>query len=351
MKQLPLVIIFVCVLSACYNDDLSKHHDVYLIGGLGKTVENGADVREVAYCWVNGKPISLTDTTINAYTSDIVVSSDNEVYNTGGLAKAKDDGFLDATAVYWKNGKVDTLVYGNYAGNVIISNNDIYIAGSGVIPSLGPNTIAMYWKNGQPFPVADASTQSAAVGIAVSKNNDVYTVGYTIHGNGRSAACWKNGKPIAFAGASDYTAIKLCNIAIADDDVYIAGNVVNKYGTNYAAYWKNNKIVLQDSTNATGANKTFATDITVSGKDVYVAGGKGGSVLGGKGGAVCYWKNGEMHIVETIDWAESFNLVVTDGDIYIAGYAYTNHLGDGYWKNGQWSGVSKNSATAKIFVR
>ena len=81
-----------------------------------------------------------------------------------------------SSAVYWKNGILDTLssMSNSVANAITASGNDIYIAGNA-----GTNgSQAVYWKNGIQTSLENVLSASANA-ITVS-DTDVYVAGYIV---------------------------------------------------------------------------------------------------------------------------------------------------------------------------
>ena len=85
-----------------------------------------------------------------------------------------------------------------------------------------------------------------------------------------------------------------------------------------AVYWK-------DGTEVVLGNAFNATDISLSGSDIYVAGNIGFSLpSGGGANAAVYWKNGTMvRLGNDPPYANS--IAVSGSDIYVCGYATINN--------------------------
>ncbi len=123
------------------------------------------------------------------------------------------------------------------------------------------------------------------------------------------------------------------SIVVSDNDVYASGSALNSKNQSYALYWKNgNAILLTDSTTN---HYALGEDIVVVDGDVYVAGYK----FNGHTNIAMYWKNGvgvELGDGKMPSYARS--IFVVDSDVYVAGNAM-NKLWGGtsqarYWKNG-----------------
>jgi hypothetical protein len=225
---------------------------------------------------------------------------------------------------YWKNGNAEPLGIDGEAFAIVISGNDIYLAGSGNTPGLG--YIAKYWKNGVEIPLTSGPNSARATSIAIS-GSDVYVAGFEYNGTVNVAKYWKNGVAVPLTNGSKDAEARA--IAISGSDVYVAGFEYN--GSVYVAkYWKNGTAVpLSDPT-----NYAYAYSIVISGTDVYVAGAEDEGDLTAK-----YWKNGvAVPLTDGSKTAEAFSIFISGSDIYVAGYdGYENSVSKyvaTYWKNG-----------------
>lgn len=314
--------------------------------------------------WKNGSPVQLNyDETYGQFSiksarAFSIAVSGNNVYVAGyQLWLSYTRGNLPM-GMFWKNGIsvnrdsmniIDT--YGLYS--LVVSNNDTYMAGWG--PGGMPAT---YWKNENPIELTPrynpttltirATTTSTAI-----SGNDVYVAGYqseelsSVGGfSNVFAMYWKNGNPVKLTdGSKDANAT---SIAVAGNDVYVAGVEVNG-SVNKAMYWKNgNRVNLTD-----GSTNAEANSIVVSDADVYVAGTQwdGTLISGARNGVAKYWKNGhEVRLTDGSKYAEAKSIVVSGSDVYVAGFE------DGvakYWKNGSpviLGDVSKKSEAYSIFL-
>jgi hypothetical protein len=105
-------------------------------------------------------------------------------------------------------------------------------------------------------------------------------------------------------------------------DVYISGDLYYENDsavTGQAAYWKNGQLVKLQNDGRT----TAATDIFVSGSDVYVS----GYISYGRTSAPVYWKNGVLNILPMQNPAAIKNgiakkIMVVDNVVYVAGAEY-----------------------------
>ena len=330
----------------------SSQVDVYVAGA--DTVFERAGLFNSTYgiptYWKNGEPVYYTDGT-NSYTGTAgdatsIVVSGNDVYMSGyarfcGSMSCGDYG------MFWKNGISEYLDLPDYPNSLAVSNNDIYIAGSSLyLTGTGGN--AAYLKNEVKIELPSGSAGSISTAIAVS-GNDVYVAGIGITGNifngnqNYIAKYWKNDNATDLTDGS--TGAQAWSIAVSGNDAYVAG--VEWNGKSYqdangntsqngvAKYWKNSQAInLTD-----GSNSAFATSITVSGTDVYVAGIEwdGQSYQDASGyslrkSVAKYWKNGKaVNLTDGTEDAEAKSIAVSGNDVYVAG---TINGYATYWKNG-----------------
>jgi hypothetical protein len=238
----------------------------------------------------------------NSVDSQVGSSPKNSVVDSVGTSLSPKGTF----AGYWKNGSFIKLTNGtvNADGSaIVISGSDVYVAGfecNGQNADSGSDdpqkAVAKYWKNATPVALTDGSNVAKATAIAVDANN-VYVVGYEELGPNhlKEARYWKNGRRVDLkidkhlTHGSDFSEAN--SIFVMGKDVYIAGTE-----SGLATYWKNGdpvKLVnrekyqrgqVEDMTIST------ATSIIVSGKDVYVGGTQ--DTLASKNTIAKYWKNG-----------------------------------------------------------
>lgn len=207
--------------------------------------------------------------------------------------------------------------------NAEINNapGDIYVTGD-------LDGVATYWRNGQPVKLHSISSSASSIAVA---GNDVYVAGS--EGDGFiyfTAKYWKNGQELLLA---DPTGAAANSIAVAGNDVYIAG--WKEKGTHFIAqYWKNGQAIPLTN----GFTDAEATAIVVSGNDVYVAGYENGIAK--------YWKNNQaISLTNGSHQAYANSIAVVGIDVYVAGSELngTAHVAK-YWKNGQ--PVSLTNGTA-----
>jgi hypothetical protein len=195
---------------------------------------------------------------------------------------------------------------GKSGGSSNLDNTSVYIAGF-------DNGNIVYWKDGQENVIGKAGLNfnGNSTGIAVL-HQDVYVAGYV----GDTAVYWKNGVETYLSDRSKEWA-SATDMTISGLDVYIAGWVVSN--DNQVVYWKNGvrTVVAASNSSITG------TSIAAVGDDVYV------SATIGTDTAV-YWKNG-IRTTLGHGQAVAFDIAVDGTDVYVVGLYNQAPV---YWKNG-----------------
>lgn len=164
---------------------------------------------------------------------------------------------------------------------------------------------------------ATAGEKSATCTVTV--HPDVYVVGHDYNNDlkSRKALLWKNGvmQQLPLREAS--------SVFVADGDIYVAGNYYKDDGTYAVGMWKNGTVTQL----AEGDSNPQLNVIYVSGSDVYV-GGRSSNI--GR-----LWKNGSRIWSEGRANSEIYSVVVSDGDLYMAGTGrnQAGKLAATYWKN------------------
>jgi hypothetical protein len=270
----------------------------------------------VAKYWVDGQEIKLSDGTHDASANSMVVSN-NDVYLAGS----------DSGAVYWKNNN-EIRLSGDNATSIIMSGNDVYVAGT-------HDFKAVYWKNGTEVPLENTNlygdfNNTAANSIFVS-GQDVYAAGY----EGPNAVYWKNGTEIYLTTTTTTVAgfVHTYSIYVKGSDVYIVG-YSNFAGSVFPMvwFWKNDVLLPVSSVTTNGQGNM----VLVSGNDVYVA-GMAVSAPPEYLQTAAYWKNGNLVVLPGSGLpAYAKSIFVSGNDVYLAGYedvAYQMAYAV-YWKNG-----------------
>ncbi len=222
------------------------------------------------------------------------------------------------------NGTITVTLNGVTAtsSSSFIVDPDLYLLGV----NKGGASYYAYWKNGNPFNITGVNGAGA---IAVSGPDVYITSSVSISSNKDQGAISKNGNiTLLDAGATTQFAGPSA-IFISGSDVFAAGWEQTAKGEFFAKYWKNGKgVVLSDTTSTSYSGKSgFATDIFVSGTDVYVGGNVNNNAV--------FWKNGVLTTLSTNNSGVN-SIVVSNGDVYAAGEEVnaSNIRVAKYWKNG-----------------
>lgn len=313
-----LLLAFACSKRPGLNSSLI---DVYVSGSTKTTGD-----RDIIKYWKNGIPVNCTDGTKVAYVNSMDVAG-SDVYVTG-IAY---NGNLAPTIV-WKNGKGVPLNDVNSERGVYsvkAYGSDVYYGGAIM---KGSSSIATYWKNGVPVSVSDGLKESAVTDIALS-GSDLYLL-VQQSTNPSIENIWKNGALTTLPLVSGSKGTWFGNMAVNNNDVYVATSVYTTKGFTIAGYFKNNIYTsLSDST-----SRSYCESICVDGKDVYVAGSssdKGAATQGFN--RATYWKNGTaIYLTNGAFTATASSITVVGSDVYVAGTESNGVVNVGkYWKNGK----------------
>jgi hypothetical protein len=219
-------------------------------------------------------------------------------------------------ATYWKNGvpvSIGTPAPLCEARSIVVYGNDIYTGGSQILSGSGTAPFHRLWKNGiaQSMGTAQGCLINA---IAVSGSN-TYAVGFNnLFGTPHYLRYWVNGMADFFvAGGSSAS-----DITLSGSDIYIAG-YTESAGRSTAAVWKNKQLLWMETGNAI---HNSANAITIAGSDVYVAGGQNTSNT--ISSQAVYWKNGVRTLLPVITvgsnyYASASDIVVSGANVYITG--------------------------------
>ena len=289
--------------------------------------------------WVDGVRVELPG---GDWVTDIVVSNGNVyVSGTGG-----------ANACYWINEtRYDLPGNGGEGEAIAVDGNDVYVAG-------WYNNGSCYWKNGERIDLTtNAESQAFAVGIR--SNGDVYVGGYYMNNHHYYIPCfWKNGNerhslPIPSGGDGEVN-----DIAIMDGNTrYYAGYTMKP--DNFAGYvpkacyWRNtgNRTDLPLGGSSWDIYGATGMGITIDGEDIYVAGYTDWYEFTGEeettgGSFPQYWKNSTIHDLEggpltNFGTGVAYDIRVADGNVVAVGVAtrdssyYDSYLSACYWINGE----------------
>jgi hypothetical protein len=215
----------------------------------------------------------------------------------------------------------------------------VYIAGDSFDLSTRYLPYPVYWKNNKLNLLPD-NGYSSGTGIAVS-DKDVYVSSSGVY-SGNNVTYWKNGVGIDL---SDPTIIypTATAITLSGNDVYVAGGAyINSFEKFVPVYWKNRDKAVKISTFSSDRGEARA--IAVSGNDIYLAGSTYDQTLG-YGSPACYWKNGTPLFLHSNTNSSSSNngiaksICVSGSDVYVVGDVYfvgsASDQGTAtYWRNG-----------------
>ena len=311
--------------------------DVYVVGEY--VVEPGA--YSAAY-WKNGKLVNLTPNSTGSEAEAIAVK-DTDVYVVGEITDYQTQ-LLHA--VYWKNGVMHPLNYGDsttfssLAADIAVEGNDVYIAGEYDNFAYHGSNQAMLWKNGVPQSLSYNQFGSGARAVRV-KHHEVYVAGYSAIDNTVSdiATYWKNGVAHRLENNTGFSWAG--SMTIKDSDVYIAGQTyptVN--GVNTAVYWKNGvKTILQYNASTGG--------IAVSNGNVYVGGTTTINAASLQYQAT-YWKNGTPTLLGSVGYYLGRGIQVEGNDVYLLANEPNGLV---YFKNGVEVPIPNASASNILVVR
>lgn len=254
--------------------------DVYVAG------IQGGSTTDVATYWKNGVPVSLTDGVNRGFAHSIFVDG-NDVY-VAGAEIISINGSFGLVAKYWKNGVPVALTDGKdpaEAMSILVSGTDVYVAGyENKTTQVSPNlfvteAVAKYWKNGVATDLSDGLSFAMANSIVLS-GNDVYVAGQkcqTVNSSCDVATYWKNGTPVPL---TTQTPSYASSIVVSGSSVYVAGNTAG--APSFGDLWKDGGFTQLTPV----TTPSYANQIAVVGSDVYIAGAKN-STAG-------YWKNGSF---------------------------------------------------------
>jgi hypothetical protein len=225
------------------NDIQVVSNDIYVAGREGSK----------AVVWKNGSPAFLTNGIYQAVANSLFVNG-TDVY-VGGYTQ---NSSLNSVAQIWKNNLlVSTLSDGSKDANVrsiFVNGTDIYACGYDYYSSNLKRPVL--WKNGVKSYLGANGGDAHEV---IVHNNDVYVAGSESNVSNTDesprAKYWKNGVPVLL-GSSSYSA-ECTSIKIVAQDVYCAGSEQATFGSNTVAkYWKNGEpFTFKNTTNNTSVSR------------------------------------------------------------------------------------------------
>jgi hypothetical protein len=236
---------------------------------------------------------------------------------------------FNSVVALWHNGQQlfweGTYGWAGSAYGVAINDTNVFVAGR-------RDNQALYWKNEEENYLSDPYTETAQANAINLSGNDIYVAGYRIKSTSESqAGYWKNGTFTALF-SERYKQAECRDIAVINNTVYAVGYADIGVGSPQLAgiFWKNG-----DSTILKKDGYTMLNALKVMDNNVYIAG------TNFPNGA--YWTNGEMH--DLGQHTDALDVDVWNGDVYVAGYEYSNDHMAVYWKNGQLVTLEKGIAT------
>jgi hypothetical protein len=240
-------------------------------------------------------------------------------------------------ATVWKDEYPTTLSTGNACIYSVVADNDfVYAAGYEVDAG---KLMAKLWRNGNLLYQFNGDAMIAhAYSIAIAGNN-VYVAGYASNSTGGSyrGKVWKDG--IEEPNYSD--AQLLYSVFVSDGIVYATGMTLE----DKVAVWKNGNLLYTLTSNS---NTTVAYgSVVVVGSDVYTA----GYDKVGDNFIARVWKNNNVHYtLGSGHPSYPIGLYAIDGDLYVAGNEIISGISVAkLWKNGG-AGTALTDGTEHSFA-
>ena len=332
------------------NPAIGPNTTVYIAGYAISTASSPSNVVNLAEVWklTSGSPtatvaaLPMPSGMTSTQASAIAVSG-SDVYVAGYTANS-----TGRSAVYWLDNNAATILPSSMtisqANAIAVSGANVYVAG--YEENTAGNGHAVLWVNGMAATLSLPSgmAYSYASAIAVSGSN-VYVAGIAWNTNqDESAALWVNGSatvlPMPSGLTGDYYAQ---GIAVSGGNIYVSGNTDSSASTNTAIAWVNNgpATTLPIPPNDSAGNYGVG-GITVSGSDVYVAGSGSNATTGVTNAA--YWLNGKpatlpmpgtvSNPANATSWAS--DIALSGSDVYTVGSLSDSTVGQTavYWVNG-----------------
>ena len=166
----------------------------------------------------------------------------------------------DGKILVWKNGVLLQTIPNNFAIDLKVDNNDVYILGKS-------NNVFKYWKNGDETILTNNSSFNQVLNMEVL-NGDVYIAGSEQNGTSSVAKLWKNGAATVISNPTLPTFVN--GLDINGNDVVVLLRETSLSNTISLKTWKNGTIntiesgIFNDFSFGSGVVKMSANDIYVS---------------------------------------------------------------------------------------
>jgi hypothetical protein len=259
---------------------------------------------------IPGQPLEQGDKSIPVFSGGITTVEN--IYVSGYIENNNNQ----QQATYWKNSvpfPIGTPAPLCEARSIVVYGNDIYTGGSQILSGSGTTPFHRLWKNGVPQSMGNA--QGCLINAIAVSGSTTYAVGFNnLLGTPHYLRYWVNGVADFFvaggSGASDIT--------LSGSDIYIAG-YTESAGRSTAAVWKNKQLLPIETGDAI---RNSANAINITGTDVHVAGVQNTSNT--TSSQAVYWKNGVRTLLPVITvgsnyYASASDLVVAGANVYITG--------------------------------
>lgn len=269
IMKTTILTLAIFIIGSCNSDTITNNPitsnatDVYVVG---ETTDYDASR---AIFWKNEKLTFLTPEGVVARATEISVA-DNHVYICGEIFNFETN---SKTAVYWKDGVINTIEENAETHDILKSGNDLYITG------VDSNNACVYWKNGVKKILTTEAVTSSKMKMKMV-GNDFFINGAEINSNGMDVDLlyWKNGvKNVLYTGFGETTSIDIDN-----SNVYVSGKkgIVGDPSTVKCFYSNNNEIITVDDIFSINQIEVENATIHLCGKNRDI------------GETPYYWKNG-----------------------------------------------------------
>jgi len=204
-------------------------NDIYIAGTTHESNKN-----KLATLWHNGNLTILSDENGMAEAVSVFVFN-GDVY-VAGYVKNDKDIFV---ATLWVNGIAQNLSDGDrnaFTNSVFVYDNVVYVAGRERTSEKG-TSVAMLWVNDDAISLTDGKNWAGATAVFRTEDH-VYVAGE----DGDPLTLWtytmNAGVVQNLTDGNHARASKIESIFVADNDVYIVGNLYKDNGT-IGTFWKN----------------------------------------------------------------------------------------------------------------